>query len=515
MRLRMWTYDLAREQSPTLDHMRVFMDTTREGDYHAIGLYLEHRFAFPSTPWAHGRGCVTPEMIQVLLNEYPDIQIIPFINLLGHMEGFLYTEEGHTLAEERFAGMQGNPTNPALVEMAERLIDDTLAIFPSEIIHLGGDETWQLGAGAESKRRVAEYEQAEGVDGKARLYADHFGPLLERVIRAGRRPAVWGDMFFDHPTALDTIPSETLIFDWQYFKGPHETSKLFRDRGFEVVYCPTLHTYNAAWLHLPESERNVREHAVAARQDGTYGVCVTTWECALFGNYETILPAVRASGKLLSEPEVQAEGTGSFLAAYAEESDAHADFARLLGCELQEAGGLFAFSGIRSSMKCRMLLYSNPFLFWVRNRDDLLGEPGDRALATLEKAISVAPDSGYRGCAEFVRLSIEFVRMAEEARVEYAAGRPGQATNRLIVCRQVFENLVRIAKSTNLRIGGSLADVERAMAGLRHVELVIRRVKEVGDGVLGYLPSFETITHPKFMPHDQGNWWLVNRWANE
>lgn len=532
MLLRMWTYDLAREQSPTLEHLRSFFEATRAGGYNAIGLYMEHRFAYPSSPWTHGKGCVTPEMVQTMMSEFPDIQVIPFLNVLGHMEGFLYTEEGHRLAEERFKGLQADPTNPALMELAQKLIDDVLAIFPSEIIHIGGDETSQLGKGETSRRKVEEYENEQGVDGKAKLYGGYLAPLLDRVIQAGRRPAIWGDMFFEHPSALDIIPPQTLIFDWQYFKSPRETSRLFRDRGFDVVYSPTLHTYNAAWFHLAQSEENVREHAVAAVQDGVYGVCVTTWECALFGNYETILPAIRASGRLLSSaageirPEptpgeanhlqyAEVAGAPVFLAEYAAESDAHADFARLLGIELQSCGGLFAFSGIRSSMKSRMLLYSNPFLFWLRNREDVLGEPGDRALVTLEKAISVAPDSGYRGCAEFIRLSIEFVRMTEAARVEYAAGRPGESTNRLIVCRQVFENLIRIAKANNLRAGGSLADIERCMSALRHVELVIRRVKEVGAGSLGYLPSFETLTHPKFVPHDQGNWWLINSWANE
>jgi hypothetical protein len=43
----------------------------------------------------------------------------------------------------------------------------------------------------------------------------------------------------------------------------------------------------------------------------------------------------------------------------------------------------------------------------------------------------------------------------------------------------------------------------------------MRRLKEYGDGSLGYLPAFEIITHPKFMPHDQASWWLINTWANE
>lgn len=661
MQLRMWTYDLAREQAPTLDHLRTFFNVTRAGGYNAIGLYLEHRFAYPSTPWAHGTGCVTPEMIAVLLEEYPEIQIIPFVNLLGHMEGFLYTENGARYAEERFKGLQADPTNADLVRLAEAIIDDTLAIFPSSIIHIGGDETWQLGAGAGSQARVKEYELAPGVDGKARLYGDHFGPLARRITDAGRRPAVWGDMFFDHPAALELIPRDTIIFDWQYFRGPSETSRMFREKGYDVVYCPALHTYNATWLHLPQSEENVREHAAAAVRDEAYGVCVTTWECALFGNYETILPAIRASGRILTgidqehgpfpapsdrlefEPTVElpqydpenpeayldvvfakgfvermlvsqipqitaipegqayqlhahfpnrtthfdslptnnAEGSftilaraaklaspvesekqsGSFrvtlrgssaeihltktpategahwelsmkcwengvfysnlreapnfLRAYLEEGETYEEFARLMGIELLDASGPFAFTGIRSAMKCRMLLYSNPFLFWLRNRDEILGEPGQKAWQILDHAIAVSPDAAYRGCAEFAKLSIEFVRHTEDARRLYAAGLPGEANNALIVCRQIFENFIRLAKSTNVRIGGSLADIERCLTAREHIEKVIRRVKLYGDGTLGYLPSFETLCHPKFVPHDQANWWLINRWANE
>jgi len=657
----MWTYDLAREQSPTLDHLRAFCQLTRDSGYNAIGLYMEHRFAYPSTPWAHGRGCVTPEMVQVLQDEFSDIQIIPFINLLGHFEGLLYTEAGHGLAEGRFRGMQACPSKPEFFDLANRIVDDTLAIFKSDIIHIGGDETWQLGKCPTCSARVKAYEETPGVDGKAQIYGEHFGVIARRVADAGRRPAVWGDMFFDHPTALPLIPKETLIFDWEYFKGPHETSRIFREAGFEVVYSPTIHTYNASWCHLPQAEENVREHVAAALADDAYGVCVTTWECGLFGNYETLLPAIRGAGKMLTEasPEViepsapsgaavvfepnpqlpdpspinstvssglcealirqfvgsrrsrweiapaeagfeirclshatsvreaflpteQGESTinrlcllagmnplkkrterqgtirgrlgeeafevhatsvpvgdtvrlnlwkagtqseasdysklreaPNFLRSYLEAGETHEEWARLMGVELQEAGGIFAFTGIRSSLKCRLLLYSNPFLFWMHHREELCGAVGDRALKTLEHAISVAPDSAYRGVSEFVRMAIEFVRYAERSHKFYALGLPGESFTALMGCRQVFENLAKIAKATNYRIGGSLADVERCIVAQRHIEIVILRIKSYGDGSLGYLPSFETITHPKFMPHDQGNWWLINDWANE
>jgi len=107
------------------------------------------------------------------------------------------------------------------------------------------------------------------------------------------------------------------------------------------------------------------------------------------------------------------------------------------------------------------------------------------------------------------------VRYAEQARQAYANGLPGVATSALAPCRQIFENMEKTARATQLNIGGSLADIERCRIAKEHVERVIKRIKEYGDYSLGYLPAFEHITHPKFVPHDQAAWWLINRWANE
>jgi len=528
MNLRMWTYDLAREQAPTLDHLRRICDLTLESGYDAIGLYLEHRFAYPSTPWTHGKGCLTPEMVRWLQDDYKTLQIVPFVNLLGHFEGFIYTEQGHRYAESRFRGMQACPSKPEFIEVANHLLDYVLSVFTSELIHIGGDETSQLGACQICKARVSEYEQDAGVDGKAILYGTHFAPLAQKVKDAGRRPGVWGDMFLEHPSALDIVPKETLIFHWQYFQSCSLNSQIFRDAGLDLMYCPTLHTYNATWLHLPQSERNVRENAIDAEKDGAHGVCVTTWECGLFGNYETILPAIKASGEILHEATLleagepqdpstyKSERSGeAFLKAYLRESETYEEWARLMGVELQNAGGLFEFGGIRSGLKCRLLLYSNPFLAWMHHHDELCGEIGKAALNICERAIVFAPDASARGVSDFAKSAIQFVQYAEEAHRAYAKGEPGAAVTALSPCRQIFDNLSKIAQSNHLRVGGSLADVERCIVAKQHVERVMSRIKQYGDGSLGYLPSFEMITHPCFVPHDQAAWWLINDWAKE
>ena len=652
MQLRMWMYDLAREQCPTLDHLRRFCDLSLSSGYNAFGLYLEHRFAYPSTPWSHGKGVMTPEMAIALQDEFPELQIIPFINLLGHFEGMMYVEEGSSFAEEGFTGLQACPSNPRFVDLCGRIVDDTLAIFRSNIIHIGGDETAQLGKCPFCAKRVTDWQAAGIDDGKAMLYGEHFGPLSAKVALAGRRPAIWGDMLCEHLSVLKVIPKETIIFDWQYFNRPDVPGQF---EANDIVMCPALHTYNAGWLHMPQSERNVRDHHFEAELRERFGVCVTTWECGLFGNYETVLPAIEAAGRILNntsvgptivKPLVEFDrqldeekfpgwkrsweistianmidrrcdtasmqnvasvnedeyywvtgksGTKSnclggmsketsdryfavlcyyagttvdrirhgqastisgkirgvpfvldlrrsedneyfelsmvpfknddfykalressaIEAAYAELSSDHRDWAVLMGTTLQDCGAPFAFSGIRSSVKCRLLLYSNPFLLWLRDRETLCGEPGTKALEILERAIQIAPTTAMRGVSEFVKMAIEFVRHAETAHQAYANHKPGEAIAALTPARQIFDQLANIAKANHLNAGGSLADIERCRAAKEHVEKVILRVKQYGDGSLGYLPSFEIITHPKFMPHDQGNWWLINKWANE
>ena len=530
MALRMWMYDLAREQAPTLEHLQQICELTIASGYNALGLYLEHRFAYPSTPWMHGKDCLTPESIEWIQEQFPQLQIIPFVNLLGHFEGFLYAEPGARLNEKLFAGMQACANKPEFLELANGILDDVMRIFKSDIIHIGGDETSELAQCAVCKAKAKEYEEAGFSDGKAELFERHFGPLAQKVLDAGRRPAVWGDMFLEHPTALDKFPKETLIFHWQYFESASKTAGIFKEKGLEIVYCPTIQTYNATWMNLPQSERNVTENAVDAHKDGVFGVCVTTWECGLFGNYETIFPAIRASGKLLQQAEageLQANpawettelkderGGSAFLKEYLAEGEDFEEWARLMGIELLDCGGVFTWCGIRSSLKCRLLLYSNPFLAWLHHRDEMIGETGKRALNIIERAVVFAPNASYRGVTDFGKSAIQFIQFAEQSHLEYAKGHPGAAVAALTPCRQIFDNLSKIAQSNYLRIGGSTADQYRCIAAKLHVEKVISRIKEYGDGSLGYLPSYEMITHPCFVPHDQSGWWLINNWAKE
>ena len=169
-----WMYDIAREQSPREDCVRDLLLQSKDAGYGGVGLYLEHRYAYPSVPWAAAPGSLTPESVGRLRTD-PDLsglRIIPFLNTLGHMEGFIRAEGGQWLAEGPGKGfLQLCPSRPECAEFAWTLVSDAMEAFDDEWVHLGGDEARQLGQCPRCAGRVKS-------GGVAALYGDYCGTHL-------------------------------------------------------------------------------------------------------------------------------------------------------------------------------------------------------------------------------------------------------------------------------------------------------------------------------------------------
>lgn len=497
-----WMLDVAREMHFSDDHLLQIGQTASDSGFNSLGLYVEHRFRFLSAQWAAGKEALGKEQVQMLRRVFPGLQVIPFINLLGHMEGFLYSEQGREFRAEKFKGYQAVANSPEFQDFAERLLDDTLDAFDSDWVHIGGDETAQL-ASHPADKAVADAHP----HGKARVYGEHFGRLAQRVIDQGRTPCIWGDMLLEHEAASAYIPPQTVVFDWQYKNGLADSSPKLLEQGFRVVGCPTLHVYNAAWLHVERSEQNIREVAQDSHSLNLEGQCLTTWEFGMMSALDTIFPAVQSAADIMRDPTE----AHSLLDHYGTSRK----WAEMMGVELERLGGIFAFSGIRSSLKTRLLMMRNPFLLWLHHHEELAGETGDQAIDLCNKALFEATNEAEQGVTVFIRSAVEFVQMAEVARTKYADGDSEGAVAALAPTRYLFDTLENIARRNNRRIGGSLADIERCRLAKERVEQAIRMIRAYGRGELGYLPAFEIITHPNFVPYDQGCWWLINSWARE
>ncbi len=492
-----WSYDIAREQSPREDVLQEMLRHSAAAGYNAIGLYLEHRFAYPSAPWAAGPGCLTPEVVRRLQKQArtaaPPVRIIPFLNTLGHVEGFIRSEGGQWLAEGKavFGGEQMCATRPECAAFARSLIADAIDAFDDEWVHIGGDETMQLGQCPQCAARVAQV-------GKAGLYAAHFGPLCRFVLERGRRPCLWGDMLLNHPEAIDAIPRETVIFDWHYFSRPRDSTRVFRQRGFDVVCCPSVQTYNSVWCFLNESQRNIDEHAEDARAAGALGVLVTTWEFSFFTQYASTMPIIYAAGRRL------ARGEDWMTAITAEGGPGYARAAEIIGDRIP-ATAPFLKPGTWRQLRDRFIVRQNPFQLWYGWRVEACGPAGDEILRLCDEAEThLLADNSLRFDVELHRVAVEWVRLAELAHQAYAAGRLGDCVTRLEGGPALLDRL-RPWLEQAAATGGSIADVHRLDGLIRRVERAGERIRRLPQGS-PHRPAFETITHDAYVPGDQAAW---------
>lgn len=495
-----WMYDIAREQSPHQDALGEILRRSAAAGYNAVGLYLEHRFAYPSAPWAAGPGCLTPAAVRQLQagtgeqRGQAGVRIIPFLNTLGHLEGFIRSEGGQWLAEGAagFGGVQMCATRPECAAFARDLVSDVLEVFDDEWVHLGGDETRRLGQCPRCAARVAQV-------GTGGLYGEYFGPLCRFVLERGRRPCLWGDMLLQHPQALDAIPRQTVIFDWQYFSRPRESTRVFRERGFDVVCCPSIQTYNASWCFLRDSQANIDEHREDALAAGALGVLVATWELCYFTNYASTWPLIFAAGRRL------AHGQDWAGAVAAEGGEAYARAADILGNQIPATAALLA-PGTWRRMRDNLVIRQNPFLLWRVWRAEACGAAGDAVLRLCDEADALLPDpeAPLHFAIDLHRVAVEWVRAAELAHRAYAAGDLTGAVDALSAgsghLRRLRPTLERVAGA-----GGSAADVARLERLVEKVELARERICALPLGA-GQRPAFEVLIEEAYVAGDQAAW---------
>lgn len=494
MRFIGWMYDIAREQSPREDVLREMLTRSLAAGYNAVGLYLEHRFAYPSAPFAAGPGSLTADVVRRLRAEFQPrgLRIIPFLNTLGHMEGFIRAEGGQWLAEgpSGFGGAQICATRPACAKFAQNLVADILEVFDDEWVHLGGDETRQLGQCPRCAARAAEV-------GRGGLYAQYYAPLCRWVIEQGRRPCLWGDMLIEHPGALDSLPRQTLIFDWHYDRRPRESTRMFHQRGFDVVCCPAVHTFDASWCFLELTQGNIDEHAQDAESLGALGVLVTSWEMSYFTQYLNTLPIIYAAGRRLSRGEDWAAAlTAAGGASYALAAD-------IIGRQLP-ATASFLKPGTWRQLREHWVIRLDPFRLWRIWRNEACGQAGGEILrlcAAAERELE--GNCPLHFAIELHRVAVLWVRAAEAAQQAYTRGDLDGCARQLEHGQSLHERL-RPGLERARDAGGSVGDVARLERLIDKIKGAVQRVRALPAGP--YRPAFETLTHDAYISGDQAAW---------
>jgi hexosaminidase len=172
------------------------------------------------------------------------VQLVPEIESPGHSHAALFAYpslscsgdispiyplfSGSSISHDVFCA-----GNPASIDFFKTVITETTELFPSEYIHLGGDEVprdeWQKCPKCQRLVKSAELESTSALQGY------FMKKLGDHAVKKGKRPVAWDEILHDN----SFLTKDWVIMSWTGSKpGLNAAAK-----GFDVVMTPTSHMY--------------------------------------------------------------------------------------------------------------------------------------------------------------------------------------------------------------------------------------------------------------------------------
>jgi hexosaminidase len=223
-----------------------FPELTRTGSWRS-----RTRFGHRASPlWEHKPhgGHYTQDDIREIVSYAAarHITVVPEIDLPGHSQAAIaaYPELGNTDVIGATAlsvwddwGISDNvlaPTDDTL-RFYEGVLEEVLALFPSEFVHIGGDECpkdqWRRSPAAQA--RIRELGLA-GEDGLQAWFTGHFGRWLAA---RGRRMIGWDEILDGGPG--NGLVEGAAVSSWRGGAGGIAAARA----GHDVVMCPEQYVY--------------------------------------------------------------------------------------------------------------------------------------------------------------------------------------------------------------------------------------------------------------------------------
>ena len=180
------------------------------------------------------------------------ITVVPEIDLPGHVRALLaahpeFACEGVSIPREPLCtyGICNDVLclgNDDAVAFCERLLDAVCGLFPSEFIHLGGDEcpTTRWKSCPLCQARI----QSEGLPNESALQGWLTRRLVEHLASRGRRAVAWNEIL-----VCGDLPSTTVIQVWKGNAAADATAAA--RKGHDVILSPMRETYFSIPEGLP------------------------------------------------------------------------------------------------------------------------------------------------------------------------------------------------------------------------------------------------------------------------
>ena len=276
-----------------LDYVKSFIRTLASYKVNMLIWEWEDKFAYPSHPEIGAPGAFTMEEIQELTRyarKY-HIQIVPLVQGLGHVSYLLKWPQHKHLREIESSNWEVCPLKEGSYDLLFDLWEDAMEATPgSEYIHIGSDETWELGSCEQCKPKSEEI----GISGLYHLFIKKAGTHLQakgRKVMCWERPMGWE---MSNSPAKGIKPMEKLVLteSYNYETDDYKYAKQAADEGYELfMYDPNPgldHLFLPYFYRLDGSGEESLSHLERsyntiskATASGFYeGMVSTSWNCS-------------------------------------------------------------------------------------------------------------------------------------------------------------------------------------------------------------------------------------------
>ena len=199
------------------------------------------------------QGYYTQEEVREIVRYAADrnITVVPEIDIPGHAEAalFSYPEYGcfgkpAKIPQTGFTDFIFCAGKDATLEFLNNILDEVCELFPSEYIHLGGDEApkgnWNICS--DCQRRIRE----EGLKDSHELQLWLSARMALYLKSKGRKAIFWEDVIADGDYPL---PGNAVIQWWNYRRNKDAGYRKAIEKGYPVICSPNYYNY----LNFPET----------------------------------------------------------------------------------------------------------------------------------------------------------------------------------------------------------------------------------------------------------------------
>lgn len=264
--------DISRGQVSTLENFKRIIDFISSYKMNVYMPYIEDVLEFESFPSiGKNRGALTKVEVRELV-EYAEsrfVDVIPVFQTLGHYENILTQPEFVEYAE--FPGAASlNVSSEKTYEFIETLLKEVFEIFPSEYIHIGADESWDVGLG-KSKNLVDSSNISQ-------VHLQHYKRVYEIAKKNNKKVLMYGDIILRHPEILEELPKDIVIVDWHYRPSDdYPSTGIFREAGHKYFVSPSVWNFRATFPAYLSALPNIKYLTEEGIQDGASGMINSNW----------------------------------------------------------------------------------------------------------------------------------------------------------------------------------------------------------------------------------------------